>query len=336
MKYCTQCGHQNSDTAKFCIACGTKFELPAALESAPRSNPPPLAPVVVVPTPAPKPDKVVVLEIPRQQNPGLVPAVQSASTRPTADAPSLHRDEARPHQMATPQQAEAGQQPISLPASRLPAATLFSAKNYFYLNEQNEAIGPHTSEELGDLARRGIITSMTLIAADGDQEWKPWQEISPASGESILQSNNPVAANSATPAQKTQTAPPTGAANFRRQWQAAFLSVGSTIHLAMVAANIGVSFGGIRTGLTAGELPSLMLACSCGIFGLRLYFKGKNYKTVCWLNSILLLLLALGILVFLFDDSMKGAKDIVTAILIFAALIPTMCLIGASGFKTKV
>ena len=51
MKYCTQCGSQNSDAAQFCIACGNKFENLAPVTSAPKPNPPPPLPTQASPPP---------------------------------------------------------------------------------------------------------------------------------------------------------------------------------------------------------------------------------------------------------------------------------------------
>jgi hypothetical protein len=47
-------------------------------------------------------------------------------------------------------------------------------KNYYYIDSANETKGPHTIEELNELARAGVIKADTMIAAEGDPDWKPF------------------------------------------------------------------------------------------------------------------------------------------------------------------
>jgi hypothetical protein len=54
--------------------------------------------------------------------------------------------------------------------------------NYYYLNENNQTIGPHTFEELAELARKGMIWDATLVAADGQDQWRTWREMTHADG----------------------------------------------------------------------------------------------------------------------------------------------------------
>ncbi len=64
-------------------------------------------------------------------------------------------------------------------ATTSPQAGNSSSKPYYYVDNENQPVGPHTVEELAHLERQGQITGTTLVASDGDSEWKPWQEINP-------------------------------------------------------------------------------------------------------------------------------------------------------------
>ena len=50
-------------------------------------------------------------------------------------------------------------------------------KEYYYLDETNQPTGPHTIQDLAAMAAVGRIIKTTLIAADGDPEWKPWEAV---------------------------------------------------------------------------------------------------------------------------------------------------------------
>ncbi len=48
-------------------------------------------------------------------------------------------------------------------------------KSYYYIDSTNQTKGPHSIEELDELARSGVIKADTMIAADGDPHWKPFR-----------------------------------------------------------------------------------------------------------------------------------------------------------------
>ena len=69
-------------------------------------------------------------------------------------------------------------QPAATPPPTTPAlapAPTLSANIYYYLDDTNQPIGPHTIKDLANLQLEGQITATTLVASDGDEEWKPWQ-----------------------------------------------------------------------------------------------------------------------------------------------------------------
>lgn len=76
-----------------------------------------------------------------------------------------------------------GAKTVVLPAQENPTpptpAPTPAAKMYFYIDENNQAVGPHTLGELTGLEGKGIITPSTLLASDGDQDWKPWRSLAP-------------------------------------------------------------------------------------------------------------------------------------------------------------
>ncbi len=47
-------------------------------------------------------------------------------------------------------------------------------KHYYYINGANQTAGPHTIEELNELAGTGVIKADTMVAAEGDTDWKPF------------------------------------------------------------------------------------------------------------------------------------------------------------------
>ena len=270
-KYCTECGHQNSNAARFCIACGNQFET-----APPQATPPPLPPIIPMTTLSLKKGGDVVMETLGQTKRALAPLAQSSLTRILGGSKSIAMaltDKSRrlgwvflilwvvlsfglplgviyakhgrvllkpPKDMVLigtlnmnvnsiaeqntrgfvpvkPQLIHAARWPFGLlytlpfllspllilswrrlfrggrvlgPLSGQtqndtkgafavtenvlrPEARLDPLKQYYYLDDHNEAIGPHTPEELGDLARRGMITGMTLVAEESSQEWKP-------------------------------------------------------------------------------------------------------------------------------------------------------------------
>ena len=48
-------------------------------------------------------------------------------------------------------------------------------KNYYYIDTANQTQGPHTIEELNQLACAGVIKADTMIAAHGDPDWQPFR-----------------------------------------------------------------------------------------------------------------------------------------------------------------
>lgn len=56
--------------------------------------------------------------------------------------------------------------------------------SYYYLNDQREAQGPHTAEELQAMLASGQLTPQTLAAPAGSDRWMPLEEaLRPQSGE---------------------------------------------------------------------------------------------------------------------------------------------------------
>lgn len=51
-------------------------------------------------------------------------------------------------------------------------------QGYYYLDGENNTLGPCSLEELTDLATQGKIPATTYIAHDGWPEWKPWSQVS--------------------------------------------------------------------------------------------------------------------------------------------------------------
>jgi hypothetical protein len=51
-------------------------------------------------------------------------------------------------------------------------------KNYYYLDSSNQPKGPHTLEQLSQLAQEGAISAETMLAAEGDPDWKSWRDVS--------------------------------------------------------------------------------------------------------------------------------------------------------------
>jgi len=47
--------------------------------------------------------------------------------------------------------------------------------NYYFLNDQNEVIGPIDSDTLHGFFHDGTIEETTLVAQEGDNEWKPYR-----------------------------------------------------------------------------------------------------------------------------------------------------------------
>lgn len=50
-------------------------------------------------------------------------------------------------------------------------------KTYHYISETNQQKGPHTFEQLQELARTGGINDDTWIASPGDKAWRRWREV---------------------------------------------------------------------------------------------------------------------------------------------------------------
>lgn len=48
---------------------------------------------------------------------------------------------------------------------------------FYYLDQQQNPIGPHSREELLDLLQRGTLRPDTLVAEDGGAEWLPLQQL---------------------------------------------------------------------------------------------------------------------------------------------------------------
>ena len=179
MKYCTQCGRQNSASAKFCLGCGNMFEFLAAPETTPKPNPSSmLLSQAGSPTLPPKIETVTAFEKPTG---GFVTQkVSNIKQLCVWFVQTWHRF----FRTISPQGASQGQTKNTLRApsdgketSLRPKCQLDPLRNYFYLDDYNEAIGPHTPEELGDLARRGMISGATLVSGEGDQVWTKWQDI---------------------------------------------------------------------------------------------------------------------------------------------------------------
>jgi hypothetical protein len=53
-------------------------------------------------------------------------------------------------------------------------------KTYYYLGPNNETLGPTSLEELRDMVRYGALSAATLVAADGDKEWRRWETVQEA------------------------------------------------------------------------------------------------------------------------------------------------------------
>lgn len=51
------------------------------------------------------------------------------------------------------------------------------SKSYFYLDSENQTVGPHDLEELMKLAGEGVIHAGTQLAADGDDQWVAWPDL---------------------------------------------------------------------------------------------------------------------------------------------------------------
>lgn len=48
---------------------------------------------------------------------------------------------------------------------------------YHYLDANQQTVGPHSVSELEKLQREGVITSQTLVAAEGGTEWTPFAKV---------------------------------------------------------------------------------------------------------------------------------------------------------------
>lgn len=75
---------------------------------------------------------------------------------------------------------------------------------FYYVDAQNQPAGPYTADEMAALKARGEITDRTLVAREGDADWKAWPHF--AASFSVPAVAEAVAAQPAAPA--APAAPP--------------------------------------------------------------------------------------------------------------------------------
>lgn len=63
---------------------------------------------------------------------------------------------------------------------------------YYYLNDANEAVGPHSMGELLELKSKGVIHDSTLVVPMGSQDWIPMSQIASPSKPKTISSNSAV------------------------------------------------------------------------------------------------------------------------------------------------
>ena len=51
--------------------------------------------------------------------------------------------------------------------------------NYYYVNDQNQPIGPQTEEQMRRLFRQGTLAEDSLVIVEGAAEWRPFAEVFP-------------------------------------------------------------------------------------------------------------------------------------------------------------